>query len=72
MRAERASAGRADAPVDTRRAAREMAARPPVDADRVAEIRRALEEGRFPITPARIADRLIAAKMLWAKPDEQD
>jgi len=69
---EQASAARADALADTRRAAREMAARPPVDADRVAEIRRALEEGRFPITPAKIADRLIAAQMLWARRDEQD
>ena len=45
--------------------AREMAAAPPVDLERVAQIKRALEEGRFPIVPAKIADRLIAASMIW-------
>ena len=45
--------------------ARAMASAPPVDLERVAQIKRALEEGRFPIVPARIADRLIAASMIW-------
>lgn len=45
--------------------ARAMASAPPVDLERVAQIRRALEEGRFPIVPAKIADRLIAAQMIW-------
>lgn len=36
----------------------------PVDADRVAEIRRAIEEGRYPVIPTRIADAMIAAGLL--------
>jgi negative regulator of flagellin synthesis FlgM len=48
---------------------REMAAKPPVDDERVAKIRKAVEDGRFPIVPATIADRLIAFKLNW-KPDD--
>ncbi len=40
------------------------AAEPPVDADRVAEIRKAVEQGRYPVVPARIADAMIAAGYL--------
>lgn len=47
-----------------------LAASPPVDADRVATIKKAIADGRFPILPATIADRLIALKLQW-KPDEQ-
>ena len=36
----------------------------PVDADRVAEIRRAIEEGRYPVIPLRVADAMIAAGLL--------
>jgi len=36
----------------------------PVDADRVAEIRRAIEQGRYPVIPTRIADAIIAAGLL--------
>lgn len=42
-----------------------LAATPPVDAERVARIKRAIEEGRFPILPATIADRLLALKLAW-------
>lgn len=52
--------------------ARAMAVQPPVDAERVEQIKRALQEGRFPIVPARIADRLIAAEMLWADRNDQN
>jgi negative regulator of flagellin synthesis FlgM len=55
------------AETEMRAAAREMAARPPVDPDRVEKIKRALQEGRFPITPSLIADRLIAAELMWAE-----
>lgn len=37
---------------------------PPVDADRVAEIRRAIERGTYPIVPTRVADAMIAAGLL--------
>ena len=36
----------------------------PVDAERVGEIRRAIESGRYPLVPARVADAMIAAGML--------
>jgi negative regulator of flagellin synthesis FlgM len=36
----------------------------PVDADRVAEIRKAIEDGRYPVLPTRIADAMIAAGLL--------
>src|SRR5687768_4688278 len=42
-----------------------MAAEAPVDSERVARIRKAIEEGRFPILPSEIADRLIALKLQW-------
>lgn len=45
--------------------ARELAASPPVDSDRVSRIRRAIAEGKFPISPATIADHLIALKLNW-------
>ena len=50
-----------------REAARAMAARPPVDQDRVQQIKKALQEGRYPLVPAKIADQLIAAQMRWAE-----
>lgn len=50
-----------------REAARAMAARPPVDADRVQQIKRALQDGRYPIVPAKIADRIIAAQLRWVE-----
>lgn len=37
----------------------------PVDTDRVAEIRKAIQENRYPLVPAEIADALIAAKLFW-------
>ncbi|WP_315760955.1 flagellar biosynthesis anti-sigma factor FlgM [Sphingomonas sp. Y38-1Y] len=49
--------------------ARDLAAKPPVDADRVARIKKAVEDGSFPIVPTTIADRLLAFKLNW-KPDE--
>ena len=46
-------------------AARSLAAAPPVDHDRVAQIRKAVQEGRFPLYPATVADRLIAFEQGW-------
>lgn len=37
---------------------------PPVDADRVHQIRKAIEEGTYPIVPAKVADAMIAAGLL--------
>jgi negative regulator of flagellin synthesis FlgM len=49
----------------------DLAAAPPIDHERIARIRKALAEGTFPIVPAQIADRLIAAKLEWTRNDPQ-
>lgn len=36
----------------------------PVDGERVAEIRRAIERGSYPVIPMRVTDAMIAAGML--------
>ena len=46
-----------------------LAAKPPVDADRIARIKKAIAEGTFPILPATIADRMIALKYDWLSDD---
>ena len=51
--------------------AKSLAASPPVDVDRVARVRRAIERGDFPILPATIADRMIALKYDWMSSDDQ-
>lgn len=51
--------------------AKSLAAKPPVDVDRVALVRRAIERGDFPILPATIADRMIALKYDWMSADDQ-
>lgn len=48
----------AEAPVST---ARVTAGEHPVDHDRVAEIRKALADDRYPLIPTEIADAIIAA-----------
>lgn len=45
--------------------ARQLSAEPPVDAERVRRIKAAVESGQFPISPAKIADRLIALRYEW-------
>ncbi|GAO39780.1 flagellar biosynthesis anti-sigma factor FlgM [Sphingomonas changbaiensis NBRC 104936] len=55
------------AETSARETAKALAAQPPVDTDRVQQIRRALQEGRYPLVPAKIADRMIAAQMKWAE-----
>ena len=43
-------------------------AEPPVDHERVAQIRKAIEQGRYPIVPTKIADAMIAAGYLLRTP----
>ena len=50
-----------------RSSALDAGAKPPVDFERVAVIRRAIETGAYPIVPAKIADAMIAAGMLLRK-----
>lgn len=40
---------------------------PTVDTERVAEIRKAVESGSYPLLPARVADAMIAAGMFLRK-----
>lgn len=42
--------------------------RPPVDQERVQEIRTALRNGSYPLVPAKIADAMIAAQVSFAIP----
>lgn len=37
--------------------------KPPVEADRVSQIRKALEDGTYPLVPTKIADAIIAARV---------
>lgn len=39
------------------------AAEPPVDSDRVSQIRDALRDGTYPLVPTKIADAMIAARV---------
>ena len=57
------------APETTVTVAPQLSARPPVDTERVRAIRTAIENGTFPISPATIADRLIAARYEWMNDD---
>ncbi len=41
-------------------AAEMAAAGPPIDAERIAAIRAAIAEGRYPVDPEKIAERMIA------------
>lgn len=43
----------------------ELAAKPPIDAERVQQIKKAVANGTFPILPATIADRLLAVRYEW-------
>lgn len=47
----------------------ELAAQPPVDTDRVARIRKAIHDNKFPLSPSTIADRLLAFKLDWRSRD---
>ncbi len=40
------------------------AGQPPIDAERVSAIRKAVESGTYPVIPAKIADAVIAAGFL--------
>jgi negative regulator of flagellin synthesis FlgM len=42
----------------------------PVDAERVARIKRAIAEGKFPLVPSTVADRLLALKLQWNPHDK--
>ncbi len=41
---------------------------PPVNTDRINEIRKALRDGSYPLVPAQIADAMIAARIEFGLP----
>jgi negative regulator of flagellin synthesis FlgM len=45
------------------------AANPPVDAERVSQIRNALRDGSYPLVPAKIVDAMIAAQVSLSLPE---
>ena len=45
--------------------AKSLAASAPVNSERVTEIKKAIQNGSFPILPANIADRIIELKLNW-------
>lgn len=47
-----------------------MAEKPPVDASRVQQIKTALANGTFPLSPSTIADQFIALKYDWMSRNE--
>ena len=59
------TAGTAVATSGLQALAQPAAATPPVDVERVAKIKRAIEDGKFPLIPSTIADRMLALKMQW-------
>lgn len=50
--------------------AKVLAAGPPVDAERVRQIKAAVQSGTYPISPTKIADQLIALRYEWMSHDE--
>jgi negative regulator of flagellin synthesis FlgM len=60
----------ASASVETSGVARQLAATPPVDLERVTRIKKAIADGSFPVVSSTIADRLLALKLEW-NPNEQ-
>ncbi|MBU7579865.1 MAG: flagellar biosynthesis anti-sigma factor FlgM [Porphyrobacter sp.] len=45
------------------------AASPPVDAERVRQIKAALKDGSYPLVPTKIADAMIAAQVSLSLPE---
>jgi negative regulator of flagellin synthesis FlgM len=50
--------------------AADLSAKPPVDTDRIAQIKKAIQDGTFPILPATIADRMLALRYDWMSDDK--
>ncbi len=46
------------------------AASAPVDVERVSRIKKAIEDGHFPLVPSTVADRLLALKLQWNPNDK--
>tara|TARA_A100001391_G_scaffold7621_8_gene5022 strand:+ start:36010 stop:36324 length:315 start_codon:yes stop_codon:yes gene_type:complete len=59
-----ASAPRAEAEMVTRSESLSAGPVPPVEADRVAQIREAVKDGTYPLVPASVADAMIASRFI--------
>ena len=57
-------AGEGEKDVEVARTDLLSAKEPPVDAERVEQIRQAIADGTYPLVPARIADAMIAAGIM--------
>ena len=66
----RQAAGEAETPEAPQAPAKALSKAPPVDLDRVAQIKKAIANGTFPILPSKIADRLLALKLEWNPRDQ--
>lgn len=64
-----ASSGGAVSGVSLEVSARVDVATPPVDAERVQQIKAALRDGSYPLVPTRIADAIIAAQVSLSLPE---
>lgn len=65
IRAVRPVAGDQVAPGPLTAMARGAAHTPPVDSARVAQLRQAIADGSYTLSPDKVADRLIAMKNEW-------
>lgn len=68
--AKSGDAPKATAPAAPPSLASELAAAPPVDMERVAQIKAAIASGDFPILPSTVADRLLALRLQWNPNDK--
>jgi len=65
QRTSRPAAGKGDGPQGTVATSAALdPGQPPVDSERVIAIRKAIENGSYPVIPTRIADAMIAAGIM--------
>lgn len=57
----------ADKGITVQTGARAEAGSAPVDQERVAQIRSAIRDGNYPISPAKITDAMIAARLMLSQ-----
>jgi negative regulator of flagellin synthesis FlgM len=60
-----AAQAKPDTVTQTGALAQSLGAKPPVDVDRVAQVRQSIADGTFPMNPATAADSMIALRFLW-------
>ena len=59
-----AAAPRPETEMVSRSASLSAGSNPPVDTDRVAQIRNALKDGTYPLVPTSVADAMIASRFI--------